>query len=316
MSTILFNRGPTLIGRGNVGAPSLSGDGSTVVFNQWDEENRQWEVMRYRDGETHNLTNDLRHDLAPEVDYDGDTVVWSRFSTESFSDPNGSFDVVRWRDGQVEVLGDGPGAETEAAVSGDGETVVWMVDDPKSPIGFDIQKWRRDEGVTDVTRGSDVDREPKVNHDGSRIFFTRRGGGREEFMMREHDEPAKSLTNTTMREWDPAVDARGETAVWSDERRGSHDLYLYQADGHRLSSVANEPWVHEHHADLSVDGNTIVYTRRERGKPTQLVLVENGEKTVLPFENVDFAEVSDDGTVLTWRAVEEGEARIYRWDRT
>ena len=223
--------------------------------------------------------------------------------------------MVRWRNGQVEVVGGGPAHETEAAVSGDGETVAWMVDDPKYPIGFDIQKWHDGE-VSDVTRGASVDREPLLNHDGSRIFFTRRNRGRAEFMMREHEEPVKSLTDTAMREWDPAVDSAGETAVWSDERKGSHDLYLYQADGHRLSSVANEPWVHEHHADLSADGNTIVYTRRQRGKPSQLVLVENGEKTVLPFENVDHAEVSDDGRVLTWRAVEDGEARVYRWDRT
>ena len=62
-----------------------------MVFNQWDEENTQWEVMRYRDGQTENLTNDLRHDLSPQVDYDGDTVVWSRFSTESLRRPKRQF---------------------------------------------------------------------------------------------------------------------------------------------------------------------------------------------------------------------------------
>ena len=307
--------GPQLIGRGNVGRPRLSGDGSTVVFNQWSEKERQWEVMRHRDGQLQNLTQDHHHDLEPAIDYDGDTVVWTRFTGEFYDDPDGSWDVLRWRDGEITTVGGGPWHETEPAVSGDGETVAWMKDDPKYRIGFDIQKWTDGEVAT-IADGSPVDRRPMLNHDGSRVFWERRHRGRQEIMMKEGEEPNKQLTDSAMPEIEPSTCGPGQHFVWSEQNFGDHDLFHYNTAGHSKKLVSGERWVQEQEADISADGETIVYMKRKKGQPSKMMLSENGTTIELPFENARFPDLSDDGRFLAWQTFEDGEAVLYKWDRT
>lgn len=301
----------TRVAAGNVGRPVLSGDGTTTVFSQWD--GSQWEVMRHREGGLENLSADPRHDIEPAVSENGDVVVWSRFGTESINDPEGSWDLYQFRDGAVSRLTSAPGHETEPAISGDASTVVYTYDDPKSRIGYDL--WRYRQGKHEqLTEGGSVDRQAVVNHDGSRIFWSRVDRG-EELWFQGSDGRQKPLTYSSMREWDPAINRDGTKVVWSHEQRGDHDLVRFALDDPRPQSVSGERRVQETDGDLSADGESIVFTRRAKGQPSQVVLAENGELAAIPHQGAHLAQISDDGKVLVWRTVEGSESVIYRWQR-
>lgn len=301
----------TRVAIGNIGKPVLSGDGSTVVYNQF--EDSQWEVKRFRDGHTENLSSDPRHDLEPAVSADGETVVWSRFTTEDFADPNGCWDIWRWRDGRAEPLATSPGHDTEPAISGDGRTVVFTHDDPKFPTGFNLRMWR-DGQVSSLTEGPQVDREAFLNHDGSRIFWTRKWAGSEIFMQDEAGSQ-KPLTHSTNPEFHPATNRDGTRLLWSEEPRGDHDLYTYSTENNQRTVVAGERRVIETEGDLSADGQTLVFTRKRPGQPSHVVLRDHGQELELPFDYARLPQVSDDGRVLAWWGVEDNQAVIYRWER-
>lgn len=315
----------TRIAAGNLGAPRLSADGSTVVYTQW--VNNQWDVMRWRDGKTEAISDDPHDDVDPAVSADGDMVVWSRYSNLDGGNPDGNFDVYQWQHGVTSPVADTPADEMSPTVSDDAKVVAWVYDDPKLPIGFDIQE--RKDGKTDfVTTDWPVDIDPFVNQDGSRIFFRRKielDDG--DLWMCDERGDIRRLTDTPWGEWNAVTDAAGKNLSWSEDNTGNHKLFRYDVDRGLQTLVAAEPGVDHMESTLSGDGSRIAWVRQDRrvGQPSdpQILLSENGQTVPFTVDGINtWPKMSHDGRVFTWLAVESGDGGsgaqtdvIYRFER-
>ncbi|MEW6277990.1 MAG: hypothetical protein AB1758_05155 [Candidatus Eremiobacterota bacterium] len=286
----------TKITEGQVGAPRLSGDGKTVVWNEWVD--GQWEVMRYKDGKILCLSKDAAHDISPQVSHDGDVVVWSRFNQE-----RGDWDVYQWRNGTVTPVADSPADEMSPAVSADGRTIVWTHDDISQPIGFDIYKWREGEGVEQVTSGGPVDTDPFVNADGSWIFFRRKvqfDGG--DLWMRDHQGVCKPITHTTTAEFTPTATYDGMKIAWSQADKDDHDIYLFECEGSYLTPIAAQRGVDERDPVMTSDGQTMAWSESSPGSLSQIVIRENGQKQQITAEGSNaWPQLSADGRTMAWQ---------------
>ena len=308
----------TRVAVGDVGRPRLSADGTTVVYDQW--VNEQWDVMRWCDGKTQALSTDPHHDVDPRVSADGRTVVWSRMfenndgSTTTFTD-----DVLQWQDGKTTTVAGSDQDEQMATVSGDGKTVAWSYDEPNGAIAFDIQT-RKDGVTTSATTGWQVDIDPLLNDDGSRLFFRRKvhlDDG--DMWLRDETGKERQLTNDPWGEFDPTIDGAGRTLVWADARKGFDILMQCDVDSGKTQAIQAEEHVDNSVPSLSVDGHHLAWARRDRksGTDPQIMLSDNGVVTPLTTEGWNsWPSISKDGRVISWINVDGKTTSIYRFERS
>ena len=124
---------PIKLTQGIVGSPRISGDGSTVVWNQIVNDNE--EIMRYRDGKVDCLSHDPRPDMHADLSYDGSVVAWTRFSSVDPQDKQGHWDIVMWKDGQETTLASTRANEMDPVVSRDDVTVRAFREDVLAHLG-------------------------------------------------------------------------------------------------------------------------------------------------------------------------------------
>lgn len=289
----------TRIASGNVGAPKLSADGSTVVYSRWN--NGNWDVERHKDGRTEVISNDPLHDVSPDVSDDGETIVWSRFSSDDIADPKASWDVFMWRSGEVRALAASRANETSPSVSGDGRTVVYTHDDLSQPTGFDIHRWRDGE-TSVVTDGPQVDTDPFLARDDSRVFFRRKvrfDGG--DLWMRDEAGTIKPITSNPLPEMFPTVSGDGRVLAWSQgvDRESDEDVYLFDTSTGRTERVG-APGVDDWTPALSADGSVLAWTQG-----SQIMLREHGKTVAVTTEGSHgWPALSADGQVLSWVGVD------------
>lgn len=167
MQAISTPHGPMYkLASGSTGAPKVSGDGSTVVWNQMTEDGL--EIMAFRDGQVTRLTNNEFADMHPSVSRDGRTIAWTRenVNTEDHNKPH--WDIVVWRDGQETVLNNPAANEMDAAISADGTKLAWSTDG-----GTNQSQWAIETLVDgQVSRLTELAGHvaPKYSGDGARLF--------------------------------------------------------------------------------------------------------------------------------------------------
>lgn len=308
----------TRIDQGNLGPAVLSGDGSTVVYNKWIDD-QQWDVFRHRGDRVERLTDDPRHDISPSLSRDGEVVAWSHYSGKEWG--QGSWDIKKHVQGKTLVVADGPAHETDPQVSADGRTIVWTNDDSGSPWGFDI--FREQEGKMDqVTSGDGVNTDPLISADGSRVFFRRKvrfDGG--DLWMKDEHGTIKPLTDNPESEFDPAISANGRVVAFSQvSREFDDDVFWFHDKGGNVTVLAGEKKVDESEPTLSADGSVAAWTRRSKkpgeSRDPQVMLMENGQATPLTVEGPSFwPKLSEDGRVLTFATVEQNQVVLYKLDR-
>ena len=307
----------TRLAEGNVGGARVSGDGSTVVWDQWF--GSDWEVMRHKDGQTQRLSENPAQDTEVDLSHDGETIVWSRTVGEDPFDPDFHNDVVLWRNGQESVIAGTSADEFEPRVSGDGHTVVYVRDDTYGGTGsFDLYAWK--EGAREVvTSGEGLDRRPQVDEFGVRVYFNRLSGGKSDLWLRDEAGVVKRLTWHEGPEHDPAISADGKVAAWSQQdNERDHALYVYNTVGGNPEALYSKPGEHAMEPALSGDGSTVAFTRRGQGE-TQVILAEDGRLLTV---NLDGAasqpHLSRDGKVLVFAALDPdfpGQVGIYKLER-
>lgn len=298
----------TKVAEGNLGSARISGDGSTVVWNEVVD--GQLEVMRWHDGRTECLSKDVRSDMHPDVSYDGRSVVWTRYSNE---DPHGagSWDVVMWKDGAVTQLSQDPrGNELSPRISRDGQVVVWDNDQTGHFGPCRIEKWKDGE-IEQVTEGNPGSSQefPFLSGDGSRIFWREYGAGNSDIWMRDQNGVTKPVVCTDSQQVTPQISPDGCKLLWTDDAMGDEDVYLTDLDnGNHHVCVAGERKVDETWANMSADGRTVAWTNFDRthqqassvnvflkkDDQVQQVTVEDGGLNSHP-------SLSDDGSRLLWQ---------------
>lgn len=309
----------SILAQGRVSRPRVSGDGSTIVWNQLVGENQ--EVMGYQDGHVDSLSSDPRFDYDADLSDDGRTIAWSRLMLDEQGEPE-KWDVVLWQDGEERVLSDRPGNELSVTVSGDGKTIAWD-DDVDGRFGGDnIIQWSEDRGIEQITDGTETDLLPKLSEDGSRLAFQRNSSDGRHLWLRDQNGTVKELFRGEGKVLMADISEDGRDFVWTQKRGRELDLYRYNEPTNELEHPSALAGVEEKHPCLTEDG-TIVWAARDRRPEgtgqTQLFLQPKGGDSIqitadAQGNSLD-PHVSDDGNVLSWTWVDNKDAsnrRIYR----
>lgn len=304
----------TRIAEGNVGGAKVSGDGSTVVWDQWF--GSDWEVMRHKDGETARLTRDSAQDTGVDVSHDGRTVVWERTVGNDPFHPKFHHDVMMWRDGEESVVAGTGVDEFEPRISGDGRTVVYVRDDFYGKTGYYDLYAVKDGKTQVVTSGEGIDRRPRVDETGTRVYFNRLQKGKSDIWLRDEAGAVKRLTWRDGGEYDPAISADGKVLAWSQkDNEKDHTLYVYDTVGGNPTVVFAQPGESATEPVLNGDGSRVAFTRRGHGE-VQVCLAEAGQVKPVILDAPTFQpHMSRDGKVLVFAAVEPekpGQVAIYK----
>lgn len=302
----------TMIAEGQVNAPRISSDGSTVVWSEFRD--GDLEIMRARDGKVEALTDNDLPDMLPDLSADGSTVVWTRETERD------NWDIVKWQGGRETVVADGKGNELFCAVSDDGSTVVWD-DDVKGKWGPARIRMQR-EGVTStVAEGGGSHEFPLVSADGGRIVWRKFGTGGSDLWMRDEAGTVKPLVESEGDEVRPALTPDGRILTYGL----NDDVYLWNMQGGHPQVVAGEPEVEEIWPDLSADGRTVAWSsidRREGGAPGIQVFLRDQAGPVALTQDTgglnSAPQLSADGRTVVWvwqDAEDTSNRRIYRFDR-
>ncbi len=308
----------SVIARGEVGSPEISGDGTTVVFNAYD--GKTTAVYLYQEGDTVRLSDD-HASMHPDVSADGSTVTYTRYSAASLNQP-GSWDIVRYHNGQRELIADGPGNEMGPKISSDGSTIVWD-DDLDGTLGKgDIKKWVDGE-VSTVVEGPPWDLFPEVSGDGSRVVWRRLEGGKMKLWMQDQNGVVKPFLEKEGDIIRPSLNHDGTQLVFTDNSRGNDDLVFHDETTRTERVVAGLDKVDETWACLSEDGSTIAWTGLDfrKGAPadTEIYLETNGRIVKVTEDDglSSFPRLSEDGKTLVWFWMDKedlSDRRIYKLD--
>lgn len=302
----------TRLAHGIVGSPRISGDGSTVVWNQVVGDNL--EIMRYRvppgggrEGQVDQLTRNPRADMRASLSHDGSVIAWTRFSSADPSDKQGHWDLVVHQDGKETVVGGTRANEMDAAVSRDGSTVAWSSDIDGTASAWKVVV-RKDGKNSDVTGGEGNNAFPVLSGDGSRIFWRNFSDSGSDLWMRDQDGTCKQLTDDPEAEVKPAVTPDGKTVVYSK----NDDLFRFDLERSSTTVIADDPQMDEIWPAVSDDGKTIVWTNFDRRKEevdTQIWQHQDGQNEYLTsLRGLNgFPQLSGDGSKVVWMWVDKND---------
>lgn len=300
----------TTVAEGRVGRPDLSGDGRTVVYQDMVQDTA--EIMRWRDGQSEQLTHDRFPDAWAKTNRDGSTVVWCRFSAESPADENGQWDVVRWQDGQAEFVANGPGNEMSAQVSADGGVVVWDDDGDGTFSQWNIGRWQDGKGET-VTSGPGLKQFPVLSGDGQRLVFRRENEGKSNYWLRDEAGVVKPFLVGDFS--GASLNYDGSLMAYTDHSKADEDLFVLSERDMSKRLVAGEREVDETWASLSGDGQTVAWTNfdRRKGNPadTNIVVRRGDQQVQVTYDDGGLnamPKLSEDGNTLLWYWVDKDDS--------
>lgn len=291
------------IARGIVGAPQISGDGSTVVWNQNVDGNV--DIFRYKDGRVDRISQDPRQEIHPSVNHDGSVISWSRFSTLDGNDPEGNFDIVRWDEstGQVTALAEGRADQTDSVVSPDGKRVAWTTDLNGKQQVFAIELWEN--GKTQLLSEADgMNMFPVFGGDSGRMIWRSYRDQGSDLVMRDQDGVVKPITYDDREEVRPSMTADGKSVYFhAASEEGDDDLYRVDLEPHQLETVSEVKLVDESWPVTSADGSAVAWTnfdRRGQGEyaETHVYLQQAGQSLPITegpgmHTNVSMADTPD-----------------------
>lgn len=315
----------TKLAQGDAGTPRISGDGSTVVWNQAGDQGP--EIMRYRDGKIDQLTSNNLGDIHATPSFDGSTVVWNRFSREDINDKQGRWQVVRWQDGQETLLTPESGGNCQdPTLSADGKTVAWL-NDVTGDYRQSVAQVLRNGQVEDLSAPSDYAFAPSVSADGSRVVFAKNTSRGRDIFIQEASGAPRQLTKTPFENEDSVrVTGDGSAVFYSAIGiDGTDNIFKLDIDGGKRSIISAEPKVDETWLSASADGSTVVWTnfdrrggeadvqiKRRDASGNTSILTEGANYHAHPHVSADgrsavFMEVNPDNTkdngIYLWQAL-------------
>ncbi len=202
---------PQTVARGILGAPQISGDGRTVVWNQ--NVNGNVDIFRYRDGQVDRISSDPRQDIHPTVNRDGSVITWSRMSNVDPDEPGSNFDVVVWRDGKEQMLANSPANEIDPVVSPNGSKIAWTSDIDGSQATYAIEL-NENGNTTRLTPDQDSNLFPVFAGDSGKMIWRTFFQGGSDLSMREADGKIDLITADEQEEIRPSITADGNTVFF------------------------------------------------------------------------------------------------------
>ncbi len=268
-------------------------DGNTVVYTAWDGD---WEVYRWQNGSTTQLTNDSSADQIPRIsganiswekDYggsqweillngtritsntfpdtwnqiSGSTIIW--FALETYG--GGSYNYVRKYTGAIQTISSAGDTPTTAGLAISGNYAVWLA----------------------LYEGSDRE---VVYHNGSSTI---------------------RLTNNTVDEYGVAIS--GNTAVWAGRggSDGGTDYEIFSYNGSAISQLTVNT---DEDASPQISGSRIVWMRTFAGTSYSAVMVyEGGITAQLTSSTGRVSSPGISGNRIAWMEL-DGDWDIFRAD--
>lgn len=295
---------PKVVTVGVVGAPQISGDGKTIVWNQKVDDNV--DIYRYQDGKIDRLSSDPRQDIHPTVNYDGSVISWSRWSAIDPEDKTGNFDVVVWKDGQEQTVAATPANESDPQVSPDGSKIVWSND--VNGGGYkSVLQCLENGAVRDLTAEADNANFPSWS--GNETLLWRAFDSNGSDVVSYQNGEAKRVTSAPGHEIRPAGSDDGNVIVYqaSDEVAGDDDLFRLDVRTGVTEKIAGLKKVDEDWPSISADGGVVAWTNFDRRimdtANTQIYAHENGENRQLTFGPGLHGQtsISDDGNKIAFQ---------------
>lgn len=299
----------SVVAEGKVGSPDLSGDGRSVVFNEYVNGNE--DVRLSRDGQVSELSSDPRAEIHPAVSRDGSTVVWNRFSSTDFTDPDASWDVVGLRDGQPIVVSERNSNEMSPDLSADGRLAVWDENIGGGRYDRNIQRWNGT-GCSPITEGEGTNMYPKLSPDGSRVVWRRFEDGKASLWLQDQAGVVKPFLENEHGLFGVALDEHGQNVALCAGGEDDKDLFLYHEPSGTMTLVAGERGVDEEAPALSGDAQTLAFEHWDwrGGTPARVnIYLKQGEgepkQVTLADEGLNMGPVlSADGKTLVWTWVD------------
>ncbi len=295
---------PRVLTVGVVGAPAISGDGKTVVWNQKIDDNV--DIYRWQDGKIDRLSSDPRQDIHPTVNYDGSVITWSRWSTVDPDDKTGNFDVVVWKDGQEQTVAATPANESDPQVSPDGSKIVWSND--INGGGYkSVLQCLENGTVRDLTVESDNANFPSWA--GNETLLWRAFDANGSDVVRYQNGEARRVTSAPGHEVKPAGTYDGQVVFYqASDESNDDDLYRLNVKTGETERIAGFKKVDEDWPSVSADGGVVAWTNFDRrglgeiSANTQIYVRENGENHQLTFGPGLHGQtsVSDDGNRIAF----------------
>lgn len=313
----------TVLAEGEVGSPAVSGDGSTVVWNEMVD--GQLDIMRFDagSGETENLTHDTHADMHADVNQDGSVVVWTRYSREDTRDRSGSWDIYQWRNGEVSALAEGPAHEMDPVVSADGTTVAYDNDGQSNYGSWNVHRWKDGQDKA-LTTGRGWNAWPVLSQDGERVAWRRLRRGGSDVWLRDEAGTVKPAVIGNDHAIQPTMSSDGTKLFWTNSKDKVRDLHMLDLTNGDHRVVAGTAEVNEADVDVSADGSVQAWTNYDfrKGSPadTQVYYQKDGEAQPLTSDSQGMSyapRVSEDGRVVVWTWHNHDDLRdrrIYRFE--
>lgn len=296
---------PKVLALGIVGAPQISGDGKTVVWNQKVDDNV--DIYRYRDGQIDRLSSDARQDIHPTVNHDGSVVSWARWSTVDPNDKTGNFDVVVWKDGQEQTVASSPANESDPQVSPDGSKIVWSND--VNGGGYkSVLQCLENGAVKDLTVESDNANFPVWAGNDNLLWRAFDSNGSD--VVRHQNGQSARITSVPGHEVKPAGTNDGQVVFYqASDEANDDDLFRLDTRTGVTECVAGLKKVDEDWPSVSADGSVVAWTNFDRrglgeiSANTQIYVHENGQNRQVTFGPGLHGQtsISDDGNRIAFQ---------------
>lgn len=293
---------PRVLTVGVVGAPQISGDGKTVVWNQLVDDNV--DIYRYRDGQIDRISSDPRQDIHPTLNHDGSVISWARWSSLDPNDPEGNFDVVVWKDGKEQTVAETRANESDPVVSPDGSKIAWDSDVDGSSRKSVIQLLENGQ-TRDLTQESENAAFPVFA--GNQHLLWRTYGAEGSDLVRFDGVNASKITNEPDSEVKPAASKDGQIVYYQKVSQSDDDIYRLDLKTGQTELAAGLKKVDEDWPSTSADGSVLAWTNFDRRLPlptanTQIYVREHGENRQVSFGPGIHGQtsMSDDGNKIAY----------------
>lgn len=258
----------TVIKRGQVYYPTVSGDGKVVAWRDLPKPGVS-EIGIQREGEEPTLLTDDRLAVNhPKLNHDGSVCVFERHGGRDWD-----WDIARVGPGDEDpvVVIDTDGNSRDFDVSSDGNKIVSDYWPREAPRVRHVDLWEKDQEVRQLTPPEHSSGLPQISGDGERVFYLR-------------------LPET----------GRDPNAIWMQEADGSEKPVVYES-GERPEAIQKNSF------DTNEDGSVLVWTDRKAGREAQVWRwdLQNGVKEMVGEGFLaGQAVVSKDGTTMAWTETE------------
>ena len=295
------------------GGPSISGDGSRVVFQHYvDGYYRVFVVNTDGTGLTQ-VTKDQRHYVHLSISGDGNKIAVASYAGGSYSNSNA---YVMNSDGTgVTHLLSRPSLSEAPQISDDGSKVA-LIASVESAYGSVSELFVVNSdgtGLKQLTNNTEYDHNPSISSDGNKIAFI---SNTDLFVINSDGTGLTQLTNTNATISNPSISGDSSKVAFLSDNEEINDqgffvynreIFLVNTDGTGLIQVTNNT-LREALPSLNYDGTKIAFASYMEESNSEIFVINSdgtGFEQITQREKTDYyPSISNDGSKISFISFE------------